>query len=118
MATKNIKLLSLLKEEEITDPEFEDFADKRGTGAKKIAGDAQEKGGLALLTYDHFIVKLPYYKEANEGKFDPEKAMVEYTELVNSLYEKIETVDFGMSEFQKLVGKIEVLGELLIRSKE
>jgi hypothetical protein len=113
-----IKLTQLLREEEITDKDFEEFADTRGSGAKKIADNAQEKGGLALLTYDHFIVKMPYYEKANQGKFDAEKGLQEYIKLVTELYEAAETVDHEMSYFQKLVGKIEVLGELIIRSKE
>ena len=41
---------------------IEDFASTRGKGAEKIATNAKEKGGLALLTYEHFKVKLPYYR--------------------------------------------------------
>jgi len=72
-----------------------------------------------MLTYHHFVVKLPYYKKAAEGKMDFEKARKEYHELVEQLHKatkgdmKIQQVDF-----QKLVGKIEVLGELLIKNKK
>ena len=43
---------------------FEEFADTREAGAEKIANNAKQKGGLSLLTWHHFKVKLPYYKKA------------------------------------------------------
>ena len=57
---------------------FDEFAEKRMGGASKIANGAKEKGGPSMLTYHHFIVKLPYYKEAAEGKFDMDKAKEEW----------------------------------------
>ncbi|NBO22753.1 hypothetical protein EBU94_05365, partial [bacterium] len=96
---------------------FTDFAEKRHDGAEKIADDAKEKGGVAMLTYNHFIVKLPYYEKANAGKFDIEEGIKEFNALVKQLSDSAEKVDYGMTEFQKLVGKIEVLGELIIKGK-
>ena len=95
------------------------FAKKRHAGAKKIAKAAKEKGGVANSTYDHFEIKLPYYKEVVEGKFDSSKIKKEYEKScaeLHSYMKKIETID--QSKFQKLVGKIEVLGELLIADKQ
>lgn len=105
-----MKLLELLRE---VKEAVEDFAKTRGEGAKKISDTAHSKGGLALLTWHHFKVKLPYYKKASEGKLDMEKAKKEYEET----YKKI---SLGMTqiEFQREVGRLEVLGELLIRSRE
>ena len=57
--------LKRLIESELT--EFEKFAETRMGGAKKISDTAKEKGGIALLTYHHFVVKLPYYKKAKNG---------------------------------------------------
>ena len=91
---------------------FEDFAKTRGEGAAKIASNAEEKGGLALLTWHHFKVKAPYYKKAVEGKLDMEKAEKEFEET----YKKI-SLDMSQIEFQREVGRLEVLGELLIRNK-
>lgn len=99
------------------DKDFEIFAEKRMGGAEKIAKNAKEKGGPAMLTYHHFIVKLPYYKKAKEGKFDVEKAKSEYKKLVNELHSASEDVDMNQVKFQKLVGLIEVLGELIIKNK-
>jgi hypothetical protein len=104
-----MKLLQLLREAKEA---FEDFAKTRGEGAAKIASNAEEKGGLALLTWHHFKVKAPYYRKAVEGKLDMEKAEKEFEET----YKKI---SLGMTqiEFQREVGRLEVLGELLIRNK-
>jgi DNA polymerase/3'-5' exonuclease PolX len=105
-----IKLKSLLREVKET---FKSFASIRGKGASKIATTAEEKGGLSLLTYEHFKVKEPYYKTAVEGEFDKESAIKEF----NETYKKI-SMDMGQMEFQREVGRLEVLGELLIRDKD
>jgi len=105
-----MKLLQLLREAKEA---FEDFAKTRGEGAAKIASNAEEKGGLALLTWHHFKVKAPYYKKAVEGKLDMEKAEKEFEET----YKKI-SLDMSQIEFQREVGRLEVLGELLIRNNK
>jgi hypothetical protein len=104
-----IKLINLLTEAKES---FEEFAKKRGDGAAKIAANAEEKGGLALLTWHHFKVKAPYYKKATEGKFDKEAATKEFTQT----FKKI-SLNMTPIEFQREVGRLEVLGELLIREK-
>lgn len=105
-----IKLLEILKEAKET---FESFATVRGKGAAKISENAEKKGGLALLTWHHFKVKLPYYKKASEGKLDLDKAKKEFDET----YKKI-SLNMSQIEFQREVGRLEVLGELLIRNKK
>ena len=105
-----MKLLELLKEAKET---FKDFASTRGKGAKKIADTAKEKGGLALLTWYHFKVKLPYYSKASSGKLNTEDAKKEF----NETYKKI-SLDMDQIEFQREMGRLEVLGELLIRNKK
>jgi hypothetical protein len=95
---------------------FEEFAETRMGGAEKISNNAKEKGGLSMLTYHHFVVKLPYYKKASEGKLNMEDAEKEYKQLLEKLYSSTKKgMNIGQVEFQKLVGKIEVLGELLIK---
>jgi hypothetical protein len=97
---------------------FEEFAEHRLDGAATISKNAQEKGGDALLTYHHFIVKLPFYEEATDGKFNPERAQAHYEDLVDELVEKTGNgMNIEQIEFQEIMGKIEVLGELLIKSK-
>ena len=95
---------------------FEDFAQKRLAGATKIAEMAKAKGGISMLTYHHFVVKLTYYKKAAAGKFDAVKAKQEIRDLQAELGKILKTFDKGSQiRFQKVMGKIEVLGELLIR---
>jgi hypothetical protein len=106
----------LLREQEEKQTKFEEFAQKRFDGASKITENAKEKGGPAMLTYHHFVVKLPHYKKASEGKFDIEKSKVEYKKHLDKLCGLSEDVDMGQVEFQKLLGLIEVLGELIIKS--
>ena len=102
----------------IKSDDFEEFASKRFSGAEKIANNAKEKGGTSMLTYHHFIVKLPYYKKASEGKFNLEKSKSELKEHLDKLCGLSEDVNIGQVEFQKLVGLIEVLGELIIKHKK
>lgn len=113
-----MKLIDLLNEDKINTEGFEDFSTKRQSGAEKIAKNAKEKGGFAMLTYNHFIVKMPYYERAKKGNFDPDKAKEEYQKLLDQLVEAGKDLDITQTNFQKLVGKIEVVGELIIKSRE
>ena len=108
-----MKLINLLFESKDNPDTFETFADTREAGAEKIANTAHKKGGLALLTWHHFKVKLPYYKRAAAGKFDLEKAKKEF----EATYKKIST-SMSQTEFQREVGRLEVLGELIIREEK
>lgn len=112
-----MNLKELLSEVVEEGKNFLDFSTKRRDGAEKIAKTAKEKGGVSMLTYNHFIVKLPYYDKAKKGKFDPEKGKEEYKELLDKLVKATENLDITQTEFQRLVGKIEVVGELIIKSK-
>ena len=104
-----INLLDILQEAKES---FEDFAVTRGKGAAKISENAEKKGGLALLTWHHFKVKAPYYKKATEGKFDKEAAEKEFEQTLKKI-----SLSMTPIEFQREVGRLEVLGELLIREK-
>ena len=98
--------------------EFEEFAEKRLIGATKIAKNAKEKGGLSMLTYQHFNVKLPFYKKASEGKLNIKEAKEELAKEIDKLCLMTKEISIDQIEFQKLVGIIEVLGELIIQHKE
>ena len=91
--------------------ELEEFAATRYKGAEKISDNAKETGGLALLTWNHFKVKLPYYKKAAEGKLDLDEAKKEFNQTLKSI-----SLDMSQTEFQTEVGRLEVLGELLIKN--
>ena len=104
-----IKLKSLLKEEVVEDI---DFVNNRMNGAAKITQTAKEKGGDALLTYHHFVVKLPYYKKAKDGEMDIDAAKKEFIETLGKI-----SLDMDQTTFQTEVGRLEVLGELFINNK-
>lgn len=106
-----MKLTDILTESK----SFDEFAEKRLKGATKIADSAKEKGGPSMLTYHHFNVKLPYYKDAAEGKFNFAASVKEFDHCVNTLSKKMDNME--QIEFQKLLGRIEVLGELIIKHK-
>ena len=108
-----MKLINLLFESKNKPETFETFADTREAGAEKIVDNAKKKGGLALLTWHHFKVKLPYYKRAAAGRFDLDKAKREF----EATYKKIST-SMSQIEFQREVGRLEVLGELIIREEQ
>ena len=91
---------------------FDEFAIKRMGGAEKIANNAKEKGGPSMLTYHHFVVKLPYYKKASDGKFNMEESKKEFVKTLKSI-----SLDMNQTEFQTEVGRLEVLGELIIKHK-
>jgi hypothetical protein len=98
---------------------FKKFAGNRLAGATKISDNAKAKGGDALLTYHHFVVKLPYYKKAAAGKFKIEEAKAELKKLhtyLHAILDKFEAKD--QVPFQKVMGKIEVVGELIIKYNE
>ena len=106
-----------LAEDEST--KLESFAETRLGGAEKIADNAKEKGGVALLTYHHFEVKLSYYEKAAKGELNMDDAKKEYEDLLEKLYSKTKD-DMGIEQidFQELLGKMEVLGELIIKENE
>lgn len=107
-----------INEAKTQDMTFEEFSKVRLEGASKISAAAKEKGGAALLTYQHFVVKLPYYTKAASGKFDSASSQSELGKLVKSLAQGVSgKIKLEQVEFQRLVGKIEVIGELLIRYK-
>ena len=105
-----MKLFELMNESK--EESFETFAEKRLGGATKIADNAKEKGGPSMLTYHHFVVNLPYYKKASQGKFDLDKVKKEFSETLKKI-----SMDMGQVEFQKEMGRLEVLGELIIKHK-
>ena len=98
---------------------FTEFATKRLAGAAKISQNAKAKGGPSMLTYYHFVVKLPYYKAAAAGKFNTASATTELKKLNSELAALLKTFEpKDQIPFQKIMGKIEVVGELLIKDSE
>ena len=107
---------SFINEAKTQGLDFKDFAQARLDGATKITEAAHAKGGPALLTYHHFKVKLPYYKKAAAGKFDKPTMQTELSGLIKQLVKGTsDRFTINQVEFQRIVGKIEVIGELLIK---
>ena len=106
---KMINLLDILREAKQS---IEDFAGTRLKGAEKITNTTLEAGGLSLLTYKHYKVKLPYYKKAAAGKLDKDPAKKEFEETLKSI-----SLGMTQNEFQTEMGRLEVLGELIIENK-
>ena len=91
-----IRLKDILSEEVVEDI---DFVNNRMNGAAKITQNAKEKGGDALLTYHHFVVKLPYYEKAKNGEMDIDAAKKEFTETLGKISLDMDRLPFK----QKLV---------------
>jgi len=72
----------------------------------------QYKQRVQILNVKDFKVKLPYYKKAAAGKLDLNEAKKEFA----ATYKKIST-SMSQIEFQREVGRLEVLGELIIKNK-
>ena len=106
----------ILKLSGITEKEtLKSFANKKSS-AFVIANSAKEKGGIAVLTEKHFEVKLPIYDKAFKS-FDKEDFKKQYESLVEELSSK-KIENMKQIDFQMLVGKIEVVGELLIKNED
>jgi hypothetical protein len=108
-----MKLINILNESD----NFDEFAEKRLSGATKITNNAHEKGGVSMLTYHHFKVKLPYYKKASEGKFNIEEGKIEFEKQLQKLCKLTKNINMDQIDFQKTMGIVEVLGELIIKNK-
>lgn len=93
-----------------SDKDFEKFAAKRRDGAQLLASEARSRGGAAKLTAEHFEAKGPIYRKAADGHFDRSDAEAEYRRLLS----RLSTLPTDPMEFQRLTGKLEALGELLI----
>jgi len=107
----------ILKLSGVTEKEtLKSFANKRKSSAFVITNSAKEKGGLAVLTEKHFEVKLPIYDKAFKS-FDKEDFKKQYESLIEELNSK-KIEDMKQIDFQMLVGKIEAVGELLIKSED
>lgn len=99
-----------------TDNRLLEFVETRMAGAKKIATQSSRKSGPSRLTAAHFKAKLPVYKKIinmiKKGD-DLKQLKGEYRDLLSQLRKNVRQPE----KFQKLTGELEVIGEVLIRSK-
>ena len=101
---------------ESTDPdnqeELKTFLEKRKAGAAKLAKQTALKGGYSTLTADHFKAKAgPYQKCINN--LGDKKVVKEHIKV---LLQKLKSWDtMTQKEFQKVMGELEVYGEVAIQ---
>lgn len=99
-----------------TDKRLLEFVQARMSSAKKIASQSSRKPGPSRLTAAHFKAKLPVYRRVidmiKKGD-DLATLKSEYRSLLSQLRNKVRQPE----KFQKLTGELEVIGEVLIRSK-
>lgn len=99
-----------------TDKRLLEFVQARMSSAKKIATQSSRKPGPSRLTAAHFKAKLPVYRRVigmiKKGD-DLASLKSEYRNLLSQLRKKVRQPE----KFQKLTGELEVIGEILIKSK-
>lgn len=105
-----LKIAGVLNE--TNENQFKKFSQERLKVAEKIASQAKSKGGFSMLTFYHFNAKLNYYEQASKGEFDKEQLIKEYKSILTKLNSPN---GLNMKIFQELTGKLEVIGELLIK---
>jgi len=97
-------------------PEFRRFITKRAAGASKIAEKSATKGGFSKLTAIHFKAKAKPYEQCKEHVPDKERNEF-FKSKAEETYSKLKDLDsLSQEEFQKLMGELEVWGEVYIRS--
>lgn len=95
--------------------ELEEFIEKRAAGADKIAKQATIKGGYSSLTAAHFAAKkVPY---ANCLKKLGNKAALK--SHIGDLLKKLQHWEnMSQMEFQKVMGQLEVYGEVALQTNK
>ena len=92
-----------------------EFFEKRAAGAKKIQKAAQEKGGPSMLTSYHFKAKEKPYKECLERLSNPDYAKAHADNCLDQLQDWHKMTQ---KEFQEVMGRLEVYGEVFIKTRE
>lgn len=93
-----------------------EFVQARMSAAKKTASQSSRKPGPSRLTAAHSKAKLPVYRRVIDMiKRNDDLAALksEYRSVLSQLRKNVRQPE----KFQKLTGQLEVLGEVLIKSK-
>lgn len=99
-----------------TDKRLLEFVQARMSSAKKTVSQSSRKPGPSRLTAAHSKAKLPVYRRViNMIKNGDDLASLksEYRNILSQLRKKVRQPE----KFQKLTGELEVIGEVLIKSK-
>jgi hypothetical protein len=89
-----------------------EFFTKRKVGAEKIAAEARNKGGPAMLTAWHFAAKKRPYEEVIDA-IKANKPKSYYDSKCRAGLHKIMCGRMGQKQFQEAMGIAEVYGEAL-----
>lgn len=93
-----------------------EFLETRKKGAKEITEKAKTKGGFAILTAWHFEAKLPVYDSIlKKTKSLDNKALKKDLEKEWRNVSASLSLSKTQKQFQELMGKMEVLGEVIIQ---
>lgn len=89
---------------------------KRKQGAVKIHTQSSRRAGPSRLTASHFGAKIPVYNKIIkmiEHDEDLKKLKTDYLSILSQLRKSVRQA----TKFQKLTGELEVLGEVLIETR-
>jgi hypothetical protein len=109
-------ILEAIKKDMGVEDKFDEFLNKRKAGAEKLEAQTRKKGGYSLLTAIHYAAKEKPYADCLkwEDKKGKEK---HFKEKAEEIYKKLADLDsLTQREFQDLMGRLEVYGEVYIRA--
>ncbi len=92
------------------------FISDRKSAAQKIVTQSSRRSGTARLTAKHFRAKVTLYNEA-EQMVKKDKPLKDLKRRYLSILSKLRKTPRNDLKFQELTGQLEVLGEILIKSK-
>ena len=109
-------VLEKIKKDMGVEDKFDEFLNKRKAGAEKLAASAKKKGGYSTLTAIHFAAKEKPYNDCLKWE-DKEGKEKHFKEKAEEIYKKLADLDsLTQREFQDLMGRLEVYGEVYIRA--
>ncbi len=97
--------------------DMEEYLDARKKGAQDAADKAKAKGGNALPSYYHFDGKVAAYEKCYKI-VKSDKCLVILGEKYSDTMKKLKKYrDMSQKNFQKIVGELEVWGEIYLKCK-
>lgn len=94
------------------------YLDNRKKSAQDAADKAKEKGGDAMASFYHFDAKVKAYDKCYKIVKKDDKLIVLQEKSSDSLKELKKFKNMTQKVFQKIVGELEVWGELFIKCRE
>jgi len=94
------------------------YLDNRKKSAQDAADKAKEKGGDAMPSFYHFDAKVKAYDKCYKIVKKDDRLIVLQEKSSDSLKELKKFKNMSQRVFQKIVGELEVWGELFIKCRE